>query len=279
MILTAIRVELAKVFSKWRTYIGFIAMAVLIPIVVIAMGIEGSAYFDFATQALQQAFTFTGNLMNGYTVGYILLGMLYVHVPLLVTLVAGDILAGEATGGTYRLLLTRPLSRTTMVTAKFITTLLTTNLLVLFMAILSLALGTLLLGTGELVVIRSQITILAADDVLWRFVLAYGFAALAMTTVSSVAFLFSSLVENAIGPIMTTMAIIIVFTIISAIDIPMFDHVRPFFFTTHMQGWKKVFDDPIIWSDVFLSGGVLLFHIIACYVGAVVILRRKDILT
>jgi len=279
MILTAIRVELAKVFSKWRTYIGFIAMGVLIPIVVIAMGIEGSAYFDFATQALQQAFTFTGNLMNGYTVGYILLGMLYVHVPLLVTLVAGDILAGEATGGTYRLLLTRPLSRTTMVTAKFIATLLTTNLLVLFMAALSLALGTLLLGTGELVVIRSQITILAADDVLWRFVLAYGFAALAMTTVSSVAFLFSSLVENAIGPIMTTMAIIIVFTIISAIDIPMFDHVRPLFFTTHMQGWKKLFDDPIIWSDVFISGGVLLFHIIACYVGAVVILRRKDILT
>ncbi|RPI67855.1 MAG: ABC transporter permease [Ignavibacteriae bacterium] len=277
--LTAIRVELAKVFSKWRTYIGFIAMGVLIPIVVIAMGIEGSAYFDFATQALQQAFTFTGNLMNGYTVGYILLGMLYVHVPLLVTLVAGDILAGEATGGTYRLLLTRPLSRTTMVTAKFIATLLTTNLLVLFMAALSLALGTLLLGTGELVVIRSQITILAADDVLWRFVLAYGFAALAMTTVSSVAFLFSSLVENAIGPIMTTMAIIIVFTIISAIDIPMFDHVRPLFFTTHMQGWKKLFDDPIIWSDVFISGGVLLFHIIACYVGAVVILRRKDILT
>lgn len=279
MILTAIRVELAKVFSKWRTYIGFIAMGVLIPIVVIAMGIEGSAYFDFATQALQQAFTFTGNLMNGYTVGYILLGMLYVHVPLLVTLVAGDILAGEATGGTYRLLLTRPLSRTTMVTAKFIATLLTTNLLVLFMAALSLALGTLLLGTGELVVIRSQITILAADDILWRFVLAYGFAALAMTTVSSVAFLFSSLVENAIGPIMTTMAIIIVFTIISAIDIPMFDHVRPLFFTTHMQGWKKFFDDPIIWSDVFISGGVLLFHIIACYVGAVVILRRKDILT
>lgn len=279
MILTAIRVELSKVFSKWRTYIGFIALAVLIPIVIIAMGVEGTAYFDFATQALQQAFTFTGNLMNGYTVSCILLGMLYVHVPLLVTLVAGDILAGEATGGTYRLLLTRPLSRTTMVTAKFITTLITTNLLVLFMAVMSLVLGVWYLGVGELVVIRSQITILNADDVFWRFVLGYGFAALAMTTVSSVAFLFSSLVENAIGPIMTTMAIIIVFTIISAIDIPMFDHVRPLFFTTHMQGWKKLFDDPIPWSQVITSGSVLFGHIVACYLGAVMILRKKDILT
>ena len=275
----ALRVELSKVFSKWRTFIGFIAIGLLIPIVVVAMSIEGMKYFDFATQTLQSLFTFTGNLMNGYTVSYIILGSLYVHVPLLVTLVSGDILAGEATGGTYRLLLTRPLSRFTMVTSKFITTLLTTNALVLFMALLSMGLGVGFLGTGEIVVIRSQITIIAADDALWRFVLAYGFAALSMTTVSSVAFLFSSLVENAIGPIMTTMAIIIVFTIISAIDIPFFDYVRPLFFTTHMQGWKVLFDDPVNWADVATNAGVLLAHIIACYGGALWIIKRKDILT
>ena len=90
MILTATRVELAKAFSKWRTYIAFIAVGLLIPVVIIAMGAEGKEYFGFATQMLQSLFTFTGNLMNGYTVSYILLGSLYVHVPFLVTLVAGN---------------------------------------------------------------------------------------------------------------------------------------------------------------------------------------------
>ena len=275
----ALRVELSKVFSKWRTFIGFIAIGILIPIVVVAMSIEGMKYLDFATQTLQNLFTFTGNLMNGYTVSYIILGSLYVHVPLLVTLVSGDILAGEATGGTYRLLLTRPLSRFTMVTSKFITTLITTNLLVLCMALLSMGLGLGFLGTGEIVVIRSQITIIAENDAMWRFVLAYVFAALSMTTVSSVAFLFSSLVENAIGPIMSTMAIIIVFSIISAIDIPLFEYVRPVFFTTHMQGWKALFDDPVNWSTVSTSASVLLAHIVGCYGGALWIIKRKDILS
>ena len=279
MILTATRVELAKVFRKWRTYIAFIVIGLLIPVVIIAMSAEGNAYFGFATQMLQNLFTFTGNLMNGYTVSYILLGTLYVQVPFLVTLVAGDILAGEATGGTYRLLLTRPLSRTAMVTSKFIASLITTNLLVLFMAALSMGLGVAFLGTGEVAVIRSQITILAADDVLWRFALAYGFAALAMSTVSSIAFLFSSFVENAIGPIMTTMAVIIVFTILSAIDIPFFAALRPFFFTTHMVGWKALFEDPVAWPDVIRSGGVLVAHILACFGGALLVLNRKDILS
>lgn len=279
MILTATRVELAKVFSKWRTYIAFIAVGLLIPVVIIAMGAEGKEYFGFATQMLQSIFTFTGNLMNGYTVSYILLGSLYVHVPFLVTLVAGDILAGEATGGTYRLLLTRPLSRTTMVTSKFIATLISTNLLILFMAVLSMGLGIALLGIGEVAVIRSQITILAADDVIWRFLLAYGYAALAMTTVSSIAFLFSSFVENAIGPIMTTMAIIIVFTILSAIDLPIFAAIRPLFFTTHMVGWKALFEDPVNVSEVATSAGILLLHVVGCYVGALLVIKRKDILT
>ncbi|MBK7186512.1 MAG: ABC transporter permease subunit [Ignavibacteria bacterium] len=279
MIGTAYRVEMSKVFSKWRTFIGFIALGVLIPVVVAAMGIEGGQYLGFATQALKQTFDFTGNLMNGYTVSYIIFGSLYVHVPFLITLVAGEVLAGEATAGTYRLLLTRPLSRSTMVSAKFLATLTYTNLLVLFMAVMSLGLGIALLGTGEVVVIRSQITIIAENDLWWRFTLAYGFAALAMTTVASVAFLFSSLVENAIGPIMTTMAIIIVMTIISAIDIPIFDYLRPLFFTNHMNGWKFLFDDPVNWTKVSISAGVLLTHIIGCYTATQIIMRRKDILT
>lgn len=279
MIGTAYRVEMSKVFSKWRTFIGFIAMGVLIPVVVAAMGIEGGQYLGFATQALKQTFSFTGNLMNGYTVSYIIFGMLYVHVPFLITLVAGEILAGEATAGTYRLLLTRPLSRGTMVTAKFLATLTYTNMLVIFMAALSMGLGVSLLGTGEVVVIRSQITIIAENDLWWRFALAYGFAAMSMTTVASVAFMFSSLVENAIGPIMTTMAIIIVMTIVSAIDIPMFDYVRPLFFTNHMNGWKFLFDDPVYWSKVYTSAGVLLTHIVGCFVATQIIMRRKDILT
>lgn len=274
-----LRVELSKVFSKWRTFIGFIALGLLVPIIVIAMRAEGLSYFAFATQAVSDAFDFQGNLLNGYTVALIIMSTMFVHVPFLVTLVAGDILAGEATGGTYRLVFTRPIKRSTVVTAKWLASMFTTLLLVLWLALLSMGLGIPLLGTGEVVNIRSMITVIAANDVLWRFGWAYGIAALAMMTVSSIAFMLSSLVENAIGPIMTTMAILIVFTIISAIDLPIFGLLRPFLFTNHMIAWRNMFDDPVPWTKVYTSIGVLSAHIVACFVATQIIIRRKDILT
>lgn len=277
--MAALRVELFKVFSKWRTYIGFIALGVVIPIIIISMKIEGMRYFEFATQSLQQVFAFTGNLMNGYSATYLICGMLFVHVPFLVSLVAGDILAGEATGGTYRLILTRPISRTTMVTSKYIATLISTNSLVLFMAVLSLGLGIAMLGTGEVVVIKSKITIIATHDAFWRFALTFAYAALAMSTVSSIAFALSSFVENAIGPIMTTMAIIIVFLILSMISAPWMDVVRPMFFTTHINTWRHFFDMQVPWHTIITSASVLAAHCIGCYLLALWVMTRKDILT
>ena len=289
MMLTAYRVEMEKVFSKWRTYIGFIALGALIPIIVIALGIEGQDYLNIITQQFGSQFDFKGKLINGYTVSFIIFAALYVHVPFMITLVAGEVLAGEATSGTYRLILTRPISRATMVTAKYLAVLTYTVSLVFFMAIMSLGLGIPILGTDSLLVIRSEtITILSADDLMWRFILAYIYAAMSMVTVASVAFLFSSLVENAIGPIMTTMSIIIGMTIISAIDVPIFDYLRPLFFTNHMNGWKFFFDVPADaesmkyaadWSRIAISGSVLMLHIVGCFVSAQLIIRRKDILT
>lgn len=279
MLPIVLRVELVKIFSRWRTFIGFMVVAVIIPIVVVAMKVEGMRFFQYSTQSLQQAFTFTGNLMNGYTVSYIILGMLYIHVPFLTTLVAGDILAGEATGGTYRVLLTRPVSRTTVVTAKWIASTLYAVLLVGAMALLSLGVGVAVLGTGEMVAVRSMIVVLAENDVLWRLGYAYIFAALSMATVSSIAFLFSSLVENAIGPIMSTMGIIIVLTILSSIDLPLFDPLRSVAFTSHMIGWRLLFDPIVDWTRVSNSAMILAGHIVVCFGATLFIMNRKDILT
>ncbi|MEO8398886.1 MAG: ABC transporter permease subunit [Ignavibacteriaceae bacterium] len=277
---TLINIELYKIFKKWRTYIGFIAIAALVPLIQVAMLIEGERSLDFMTRNLQQSFVFVGNLLNGYLISYIILNSLTVHIPFLIALVAGDLLAGEATAGTYRLLLTRPISRFKIVTSKFIAGIIYTNLLVLWLAVISLAMGLIMFGVGELIVIKSSgIIIFAKEDVFWRFLLGYAFAALSMGVVTSLAFLFSSLVENAIGPIVTTMAVIIVFIIITAIDINFFQSLKPYLFTTYMNSWRLLFDDPVDFSKIIESVLILLGHIIVFFSLAVFIFKKKDILT
>lgn len=277
--ITLIGVELYKIFKKWRTYIGFAAIGVLVTVVQIAIYFEGNGYMDMVTRGLSQAFVFTGNLLNGYLIAHLVLNVLLIHVPFLITLVAGDLLAGEATNGTYRLLMTRPVSRFQVVTAKFIAGVIYANMLVLWLAIVSLVLGIILFGAGELLVIKSSIIVFAQNDILWRFAYAYGFAALSMSLVTALAFLFSSLVENSIGPIITTMTVIIVFVIVSNIRVSFFEEIRPYLFTTYMNAWSNFFDDPIDMPEIIKSGLILFGHIVGLFGITLYLFKKKDILS
>ena len=278
--LTLIQIELYKIFKKWRTYIGFIAIAILVAVIQTAISYEGSRALNSATRGLHDSFVFVGNLLNGYFVSNLILNSLYVHIPFLITLVAGDLMAGEASAGTYRMLITRPVTRFNVVTAKFIAGIIYTAILIIWLAVLCLGLGTILFGSGELISVQSNaIVVFASNDVLWRFLLAYGFAIVSMSVVTVMAFFFSSLVENSIGPIITTMAIIIIFIIISHIDVGVFQTIKPYLFTNYMDGWKSFFNKPLDYSSVWNSLLVLGLHIIGLYGLTLFLFSRKDILT
>src|SRR5512139_2262157 len=147
MIFTLIRIELLKIFRKWRTYIGFIAIGILVPLLHLAMYLEGQRSLEFITRGLRDSFLLVGNLLNGYWISYLILNALTIHIPFLIALVAGDLLAGEATAGTYRILVTRPVSRMQIVTSKFLAGLIYTSLLILFLAFMSLVIGLIIFGS------------------------------------------------------------------------------------------------------------------------------------
>jgi ABC-2 type transport system permease protein len=280
MILTLVKIELLKIFKKWRTYIGFIAIGVLVPLLHLAMYLEGQNSLDFITRGLRDSFVLVGNLLNGYWISYIILNALTIHIPFLVALVAGDLLAGEATAGTYRVLITRPVSRMQVVIVKYISGIIYTGSLVLWLAIMSLVIGLIVFGTGELIVMSPDaIIIFEKSDILWRFVLAYGFAALSMSVVCSLAIFFSSLVENAIGPIVATMAIIIIFIILSAFDVEILREIRPYLFTNYILQWREFFYDPLNLDKIVKATLILGGHILLFFTATAIIFKKKDILS
>lgn len=274
-----ISIELYKIFSKWRTYIGFIAIGALVPLIHYAFYMAGDRGATFGLRNLGDQFVFAGNLLNGYFISSFILQSLFVHIPFLIVIVGGDLLAGEATGGTYRMLVTRPVSRFQIVTSKFIAGIIYTALLIIWLAIMSLGLGLLFFGSGPLISMKSKIIIFAPGDVMWRFLLAYGIAILNMAVVTSLAFLFSSFVQNAIGPIVSTMAIMIVFLIVSVIPIDFFESLKPYLFTNYFGGWNYFFDDPIDKQRLLKDSLVLIAHIIGFYGLALLIFQKKDILS
>ncbi len=250
---TLIKIELNKIFKKPRSYIGFITVGLLIPLIMFLIRKFGFDLPQYYLKSLSQNFQMEGNLVNGYLVSYYLMSILWVHFPFFVILVAGDSFAGEENHGTFRILLTRPVSRIQVLTAKYIATFIYTAALVLFLGIVSLGSGNLLLGSGDLFVFDKGILILSQNEAVIRFIIAYSLAVFVQIIVASLALLFSTISENPVGPIVGTYAVIIVSIILSMLKIDSLQVVRPYLFTTYFDVFFAPFADPIPWDKILSS--------------------------
>jgi ABC-2 type transport system permease protein len=271
--------EFLKTFSKWRSYIAFVTIAIVVPLVMIAVKLQGEMLTKSLAGGLAQDIQVPGNIVNGYFVTFFLMNALWIHIPFLIALGAGDQLAGEAAGGTFRLLLTRPASRSQILWAKYVTTLFYTTAVVGFLVALCLALGAALLGTGDLLFPGRALIVIPEAEVLWRLLLAAGLATWGMWAVASLAFLFSSLVDNALGPILGTLAVIIVFYVIAGIPVDLFKVITPYLFTSHLNIWQKAIEQPIPWPEIVRSALVLGGFDVGFYCLTWYIFVKKDILS
>jgi ABC-2 type transport system permease protein len=272
--------ELIKTFTRWRTYIGFLAFGLIVPLVVIGLRLGGRSAFERNLLSLLQSdFVIGGNVLNGWFFGFFFMGAFWVHIPIVLTIVAGDQIAGEGNAGTFRFLLTHAVSRTRIIAAKYIVTLIYTALMVLFIGGLTLGLSLLTFGSGDLLVIRHGILVIPEARLPGHFLAAYGLATLAMFVVSSLCFLFSALTDNSIGPIIATMAVIIVSIIIMSLPFDLFQSIRPYLFVNYFDAWQKVFDDPIPWDVIRNHVIILVGFMCAFFLTATLYFSRKDILS
>ncbi|MEN9363420.1 MAG: hypothetical protein RI903_728 [Bacteroidota bacterium] len=276
--LRSTRNELIKIALKPRSYLGLAAITGLVGIILFALKADGMSMISFVTSSFEQTLRFEGNLLNGNLVAFIVLQMLIVHIPLLVALVTGDLISGEAAMGTLRLLVSKPISRTQLLLSKFLAGGIYTLLIVLWLGFLAVLVGQWLFGIGDLMVLNSDgLVILQADDVNWRYAGGFCVAFLALLTVSSLSITLSCFSDNSIGPIVSTMAIILLFTIIGTLDVPIFDPIRPYLFTTHMASWRSFFEDPMPWESIRNSIYILVGHNLLLVGISLITFHRKDI--
>src|SRR4030043_2143281 len=121
-----------KTFSRWRTYISFTVIALIVIITEVVMKLSAGEIIYRMLRPFQKDFLISGNILNAWFVPAFIMNLLHIHIPFLITLVAGDMVSSEATSGTVRLLLIRPPSRSRIILAKYITTLFSTPGLALF---------------------------------------------------------------------------------------------------------------------------------------------------
>ena len=272
-------IELFKITKRPRTYIGFLAIFLTVGAMQLAMFYEGEELISIAIQNLENDFRLEGKIINTNLMTYILLNSLIIHIPILICLVTGDTIAGEASSGTLRLILQRPYTRNQIYIAKSLSGYLYTISLVFFLALMTYVLGYFLFGSGDLIVLRRGVTVISSNDVGWRFFFAFCSGTLSMIVVASLSMMISSFVNNAIGPIVGTISIIIGLNIIFTLGAPLFKDIIPYIFTSHFIKWQYFFDFEIETEKLKLSFLVQLGYIIVFNAIGMYNFNRKDILS
>ena len=293
-----LQIELFKISKRPRTYIAFAAIFAIVAIFQFAFKADGQSYMDLVLQSVKDSFELDkSKAINGYFMCYIILNTLLIQVPILVALIAADSISGEANMGTLRLLISKPISRTQLILVKFAAATIFTIFLLLWMAITALFMSLLVFGGDDMLIFRvkgeeSQIMQITKDDIMWRYFAAFGYATVALTVIAALSLFLSIFAENSIGPIIATVCIVIVCTIISNISVPIIDrNVKPFLFTSYLVGWKGFFyiatnsdGVPIKgslenWPAIRKSLFILIGHIVVIVWASVAVFNRKDILS
>lgn len=243
--------------------------------------------FSVGSEELQQdyarelggTFMVVGTILNSFLATYIVMNFLWIHIPFLVTLAAGDSVAADASNGIFRITLTRPVSRLKILVSKLLASYIYTAALILFCAFWSLGVGSLVLGTGDLIVIDNGILILDESQAWIRMAFSFFLAIWVMCTVATLCFMFSAMVNNSVGPIIGTMFLIIIGYMIQGIPLDIFETMKPYVFVTYFNVWWDAFKDPIPWGEILKKLSILSAYSLTFFGVSALVFKQKDIKT
>ena len=257
--------EFVKVVYKKRTYISFVLITALIPFIVLAVKNGGGSLESKLYGQLADSFIFVGSLVNGNLSAYIIIAILISHMPFLSTIVASEIVSGEYSKGTFRMYLTRPISRNKVLLSKLIIVLGYTTLMMLYFVLYTLFISRLIIGNGDLVVFHNGLLVLDSMDVGWRFMLSFWLSNILMLTVTCLCFMLSTFSKNSVTPIIVTISIVFIGTAVAFIPIEIFEKLNPYLFTGYIDLFLTAFHDPLpyhlflqeavvcsVWSIIFI---------------------------
>ena len=269
-------VELRKLAARPRTWVTIALLCLLPSVVAVFLAVTELAPRPGQGPAFLAAVLGNGALYPAAALGLIL----PVFLPVAVCVVAGDAIAGEAANGTLRYLLVRPVSRTALLVAKFVSVLVFTLVAVLAVAATAYVTGTQLLGRApQNLTIAASTTVsgtgLTPQDLIWRTVLVIGYMSVSMMGVAALALLLSTLTDSPLAAALGGLALIVGSTVLVGLDSA--DSVRDLLPTRYWLSWIDLFRDPILWTDVRAGLVVQLGYVVVLLGAAWATFTTRDI--
>ncbi len=259
-----LKFELRKLLYKPRTYLSLALVAILIILIFWGLKSEGEVAIEYLLQALKANFLIEGNVLNAWLVIYFTLNTLWIHVPVLIVIVTGDLFSSELESGTIRLIATRPIKRSSLVLAKHTTAVIFVLLFVLVWSLIAVLPSFSLFGGGDLVVLFNGLQILEEKLLPMRFFLSFCFGFLGMSALAVFSVAVSFFTRRSLVTILITLGTIVISTLLQTLATGLFPGWENFLITYQLAQWQLFFYTTPDWAGIGFSAAWLLVFSLLC---------------
>src|ERR1700722_10320865 len=222
--------------------------------------------------------------------------VLPVFLPVSVAVMAGDSIAGEASAGTLRYLLARPVGRTRLLVAKLVSVITFTLVAVIAVTVTSYATGVLILGPSRAAAVGTSpgglspgsiapgaggaptaglqagaaITSLSGTpltmlQLVERVLGAMAFITVSMLGVAAIALFLSTITSSALSAALGSLATLVASEILVTLNAA--TAVQPYLPTRYWLAWIDFFRQPIFWRDIDRGFGIQAVYVVV-FLGA-----------
>jgi ABC-2 type transport system permease protein len=262
-----LRSELKIIFGRRRNIAGLGVLAA-VPVILAV-----SARLSSSDQVGGPAFI-SAIVGNGLFVAFGALALeLPLFLPLAVSAISGDSVAGEANLGTLRYLLAIPAGRTRLLVIKYVAIVIFAFAATFLVALVGSIMGLALFGAGDMTLLSGSQTLLA--DGVWRLVLSSLYLAAQFSALGAIGLFVSTLTEQPIG---ATIAIVLVNVLMFILDtITQLDWLHPWLLTHWWTAFGDLLRDPIATESIQRGLSTALVYAGVFWLAAWARLSTKDI--
>jgi len=258
-ILALTRFELKKLWRQKKNLIGALNVVLINGLFIVAFYMT---QFKRADKAVREAPDFTyGEFLNVNTYTQVILApsanMLF---PMVLSVIAGYMLAGEFELGNLRMMMFRPISRWQMMLSKFFALSVYGAALLAFLLVCSYITSNLLfthggpaLIPGEMFRLETKVVVLSADEMPFRLVMSYILAIPMVASVGAMALMFAVITRHFVSAAILTSTVYFCSQIVGSL--PMLSSIHPYLPTSYWTFYGKVLEPTIPWDTIALHAG------------------------
>lgn len=260
------RWELRKLVSLKRTYIG-LAAAVGVPLaftISLAFRHGKPNNVPFGAYVHQ----------SGLAIPLVLLTFASAFLlPLITSLVAGDIVAAEDQYGTLKTILTRSIQRGQVFFGKLLAALTYTVVALALLAAVAIIAGSVVSGFNSLTTLSGSTV--SAGQALALVLASFGVYLIPLLTVAMIGVMLSTMTRNSAAAVVGTLVIVLLIELVGIL--PGLEWLGPYLLTRQFDAWQGLLRQPIDWSPIAHASWVCALYCIPAVIAGYLVFLRRDV--